>query len=112
MSNFTSYLTINEQQFGELLSSRGEKPFLVVFTADWLGEGTIMDSIIEGIADDYRGRVGFFRMDIEQSKNISNQLGIRRLPAIYLFKNGEISDHLSGIVSGRTIEARMNAMLG
>ncbi len=70
-----------------------------------------MDSIIEGIADEYRGRVGFFRMDIEQSKNISHQLGIRRLPAIFLFKNGELYDQFSGMVPGRTIKVRMNAML-
>lgn len=82
-----------------------------MFTADWLGEGTIMDSIIEGIADDYRGKMGFYRIDIEESKNVSNQMGIRRLPAIYLFQNGEISGHFSGMVPARTIEQQINSLL-
>jgi thioredoxin 1 len=105
------YPTISEQQFQGLLEKRDGKPFLVVFTADWLGEGTIMDAIVEGLAKDFYNRIGFYRIDIEASKNISHQFGIRRLPAIYLFKNGELSYHFSGMVPGRTIEQQLNELL-
>jgi thioredoxin-like negative regulator of GroEL len=105
------YPTISEEAFSDLLRNRNGKPFLVVFTADWLGEGTIMDSIIEGLAESYQHQMNFYRMDIEVSKNVSHQMGIRRLPAIFLFKNGELIDHFTGMVPARTIEQRMNDIL-
>ncbi len=111
MDETFTYQTINEHTFNELLKRRSGKPFLVVFTADWLGEGTIMDSIIEGLAESYQDKIHFYRIDIEASKNVSHQMGIRRLPGIYFFKNGEISDHLSGMVPARTIEQRINEIL-
>jgi thioredoxin 1 len=106
-----TYPTIGEQVFNELLQRRQGKPFLVVFTADWLGEGTIMDSIIEGLASSYLDEMDFYRIDIEESKNVSHQMGIRRLPAIYLFQDGEIAAHFSGMVPARTIEQHINDLL-
>jgi thioredoxin 1 len=106
-----TYPTIGEQEFNELLRNRDGKPFLVVFTAEWLGEGTIMDSIIEGLAEDYQDRMGCYRVDVEVSKNVSHQMGVRRLPAIYFFKNGELSGHFSGMVPARTIAHRMDELL-
>lgn len=111
LNDSVTYQTIGEEEFNALLKGRASKPFLVVFTADWLGEGTIMDSIIEGIADDYQDKMGFYRIDIEETKNVSHQMGIRRLPAIYLFQNGEISDHFSGMVPARTIEQHIANLL-
>ena len=107
-----TYTTIDEVEFNGLLREGSGRPFLVVFTAEWLGEGTIMDAIIEGLAADYDGQLGFYRMDVEASKNITHQMGIRRLPAIYFFKNGEISDHFSGMVPARTIQQHIDQLLG
>jgi thioredoxin 1 len=70
-----------------------------------------MDAIVEGLAGDYGGEVGFYRIDVEESKNVSHQMGVRRLPAIYLFKNGEISDHLSGMVPARTLQRQIDQIL-
>ena len=105
-----TYPTIGEHAFNELLQRRQGKPFLVVFTADWLGEGTIMDSIIEGLTSNYLDKMDFYRVDVEESKDVTHQMGIRRLPAIYLFQNGEIAAHFSGMVPARTIEQRINSL--
>lgn len=111
MSESFTYNTIDETEFNGLLRESTGRPFLVVFTAEWLGEGTIMDAIMEGLAADYGERAGFYRIDVEESKNISHQMGIRRLPAIYLFKNGEISDHFAGMVPARTIQQHIDQIL-
>ena len=83
----------------------------MVFTADWLGEGTIMDAIIEGICPEYEGRVGFYRVDIEATKDISKRLGVRRLPAMFFFKDGEIIDHFSGMMPRSALQERLNNLL-
>ncbi len=106
-----TYLTISEQDFNNLLGNRDGKPFLVVFTAEWLGEGTIMDSIIEGFANDFKDSMSFYRIDVEESKNMAQRMGIRRLPAIYFFKNGELEAHFSGIVPARTLVQRIQQIL-
>lgn len=86
-------------------------PFLVVFTAAWSGEGTITDTIVEGLAERYAGQMGFFRVDIEESPNLSDRLGIRRLPTINFFQDSEIVDQLAGMVPRRFIEDKINMLL-
>lgn len=111
MDDNLKYQTITEQEFNKLAQEENGLPFLVVFSADWLGEGTIMDTIIESIAETFEGRIGFYRIDIEQSHDIARHLGIRRLPAMFFFKNGEIIDHFAGMVAKRAIEQRLNNLL-
>ncbi len=106
------YPTITEQAFNKLVQQKNTPPFLMVFTAEWLGEGTIMDAIIEGICGDYEGRAGFYRVDIEESKDISQRLGIRRLPAMFFFKEGEIVDHFSGMMPKSALMERLNNLIG
>jgi len=111
LNDSDTYPTISEQDFNNLLGERDGKPFLVVFTAEWLGEGTIMDAIIEGFATNYTDSMGFYRIDIEASKNVTQRMGIRRLPTIYFFKNGELAHHFSGIVPARTILERIEQVI-
>jgi len=108
--NFT-YTTIAETEFHDLLLSKSHVPLLVVFTANWLGEGTIMDTIVENIAGRYHDKIGCYRIDIEASKGLTHLFGIRRLPAMFIFRNGEIVDHFSGMTPKRTLEERLNQLL-
>ncbi|MBK9012690.1 MAG: hypothetical protein IPM82_00605 [Saprospiraceae bacterium] len=64
------YTTISETEFHDLLLSKSKVPLLIVFTANWLGEGTIMDTIVEGLAVQYHDKMGFYRIDIEASKGL------------------------------------------
>ena len=84
---------------------------MVVFTADWLGEGTIMDAIVDQLSEDYKDRFGFFRIDVEQSKGISHQLGIRRLPTIFFFRQGEMVGQFMGMKAKYLLKEKIDSLL-
>ena len=105
------YPTIQDEKFNELIVAQNEQPFLVVFTADWLGEGTIMDTIVEQLADEFQNEFGFYRIDIEASKELSHQLGIRRLPTILFFHKGELMHQILGIKAKRILKEKIKEII-
>lgn len=90
----------------------GHRPFLVVFTADWLGEGTIMDAIVKSISWDLHEKMSFYRMDFEKCRNIFHQLGIQELPALFFFRDGESIDHISGLMPKHALLGWLNQLIG
>lgn len=106
-----TYSTITDEQFNELVAQKKGNPFLVVFTADWLGEGTIMDTIIEQLSYEFHEKFGFYRVDTDQSKDISHQLGLRRLPTIFFFKQGDMVGQVVGMKPKRLLQDQIKQLL-
>ncbi len=102
-----TYPTISARQFRQIMTQQKATPFLVVFTADWLGEGTLLDNIMEQLSEKYTSKFDFYRIDIEQSNIAAKQYGLRQVPAVLLFKDGEMADHFIGILPQRVIEERI-----
>ena len=112
LSNYPSYQTISDVEFQTLFEQRNPtEPFLVVFTADWLGEGAIMDSIVSKLADHYKDVFHFFRLDVDGAPHSARQMSISRLPALYFFKNGEIADYCHGMISMKKLGQKVDALL-
>ncbi len=111
VSNNLTYPTISTQAYRQLVTQQKTTPFLVVFTADWLGEGTILDSIMEQLSEKYEGQIEFYRIDIDQSANMAEQFGLRQVPAVLMFKNGEIAGHFTGMLPQRMIEELLKQLL-
>ncbi len=107
----TRYPTISARQLRQITTQQKTTPFLVVFTAEWLGEGTLLDSIMEQLSEKYTTQFKFYRIDVEQSNIATRQYGLRQVPAVLLFKNGEMADHFIGILPKRVIEERIQRLL-
>lgn len=105
------YPTIDKERFIELTSGPDSSPFLVVFTATWLGEGIILDEIIRRLSEDCQEVFGFYRIDVEASKDLAAKMGIHRLPSILFFQNGEMTDKFTGLKPGRFLKEKIEAML-
>lgn len=101
------YPTLSEKEFDVQVLRNRETPVLVVFTADWLGAGTILDEMMERLSVKYVGKMDFCRMDIEHSHTILSRFNIRQFPAVITFKKGEIIDYFSGMLPERNIEKRL-----
>lgn len=105
------YPTLSENEFDEQVLQNREAPVLVVFTADWLGAGTILDEMMERLSIKYIGKMEFYRMDIERSHSILSKFNIRQFPAVITFKQGEIIDYFTGMLPERLIEERLTLFL-
>lgn len=80
--------TFNEMNFeSEVLKS--DVPVLVDFTATWCGPCKALAPIVDKVADEFQGKVKVGKVDIDDAPGIATKYGIRSVPTVLVFKNGE-----------------------
>ena len=87
-------LTVTDANFQELVS--GNKLLVVDFWAEWCGPCRMISPVIDELAREYEGKVLIGKLNVDENSEIVGQFGIRSIPTILFFKNGELVDkHLS-----------------
>lgn len=71
---------------------------VVQFKANWNGACQIISPVYEELSNAYAGNAVFFIIDIDKNKTIAKEYGITELPAILFFFNGQVIDHVMGLV--------------
>ena len=82
----------------------------VEFSAAWCAPCRIMAPVVEAVARDYAGRVRVLQMDADASPATAARLGVRSLPTVLVFRDGEHVDRVIGAVPGATLRARLDAL--
>jgi thioredoxin 1 len=102
-------LNLTEANFDqEVLSST--TPVLVDFWATWCGPCKMIAPIIDEIADEAGGKVKVAKVDVDNNQAISARYGIRAIPTLLLFKNGEVGEQIVGAVSKHDLLAKIAAL--
>ena len=87
MANAVSDSTFDQ----EVLKST--EPVLVDFFAEWCGPCKAMAPALEQVAKEMEGKVKIVKLDVDQNPNITGKYGIRAMPTLILFKNGQPAAH-------------------
>ncbi|MDQ3374721.1 MAG: thioredoxin [Acidobacteriota bacterium] len=96
MGNFAK--TIEDSNFEkDVLGS--DKPVLVDFWAEWCGPCRMIAPSVEAIAEDYEGKAGVYKMNVDENMNVPQRFGIRGIPTLILFKDGQEQERIVGAVS-------------
>ena len=102
-------VTITKENFAELKA--GNLPLVVDFWATWCGPSRMVGPIIEELAKQYDGKIVVGKCDVEDNEELAAEFGIRNIPTILFFKNGEVVDKLIGAQSKAKFEEKFEAML-
>jgi thioredoxin 1 len=103
-------LEITDKNFDqEVLQS--SKPALVDFWATWCGPCRAIAPAIDELAKEYEGRAVVGKVDVDANDEISARYGIRNIPTVLFFKNGELVDKQVGAAAKSTFEEKLRGLL-
>ena len=98
-SNFDAVVTASEQ------------PVVVDFWATWCGPCRMISPIVDQLAEKYAGRVTVVKCNVDESTDVPVKFGIRNIPTLLFFKNGELVDRLVGAAPQAELEKKIEALL-
>lgn len=90
---------------------KSEKPVLVDFYAVWCGPCSMMAPVVDEIAEEMGDKVVVGKVNVDESKEIAMNYGIRNIPTFLFFKNGEIAEKIVGAVDKSEIVAILDKIL-
>ena len=102
-------LVITDSKFDELLQSN--KPLVVDFWAEWCGPCKMIGPIIEELALEYEGKVTIGKMDVDDNNEVPTRFGIRNIPTLLFFKNGQMVDKQVGAAQKSALAQKVEALL-
>ena len=100
---------ITNENFESL--KNGSLPLVVDFWATWCGPCRMIAPIIEKLAGKYDGKIVVGKCDVEENDDLAGEFGIRNIPTILFFKNGEIVEKIVGAVSEAKLDEKFQILL-
>ena len=102
-------LEITDNNFKEILAEG--KPVVIDFWAPWCGPCKMVGPIIEELAGEYEGKALIGKCDVDENGDVAAEYGIRNIPTVLFFKNGELVDKQVGSATKPTYAAKIEALL-
>lgn len=103
-------LEITDANFEELVT-KSSQPVLVDFWAEWCGPCRMVGPVVEELAKEYAGKAVIGKMNVDHNPNIPMKFGIRNIPTLLFFKNGQLVDRQVGAAPKAALETKLKAQL-
>lgn len=103
-------IEVNDSNFDELVL-KANKLVLVDFWAEWCGPCRMIAPIVKELSEEYEGRAIMAKVDVDNCPQISAKYGIRNIPTLLFFKNGEQVDKHVGATQKKVLAEKIAAIL-
>ena len=102
-------LELTDQNF-DVVVLHSDKPVIVDFWAEWCGPCRMVGPIVEEIGNDYTDKAVVAKLDVDSNPNVTRKYGIRNIPTVLFFKNGEVADKQVGAVPKSNLVNKLEAL--
>jgi thioredoxin 1 len=102
-------LEITDSNFNDIVSKN--KTVLIDFWAEWCGPCRMIAPMIEELAGEYDGKAVIGKLDVDNNQESSVKFGVRSIPTLLVFKDGELVDRHVGAVPKETLSKSINSNL-
>ena len=102
------YVELNNSNFDAAIA---EGVTMVDFWAPWCGPCRMIAPVVEELAEDFEGKAIIAKVNTDEEQDIAVKFGIRSIPSILFFKNGEVVDQMVGAASKDAFAEKINALL-
>jgi thioredoxin 1 len=103
-------IEITDQNFTELVE-KSDRPVLLDFWAEWCGPCRMVGPLVEELAREYDGKAIVGKVNVDHNPEISMKFGIRNIPTILFFKNGQVVDKQVGAVPKNILAGKLDAQM-
>ena len=108
MSQFTK--DVNEDNFDSVVI-KSDKPVLVDFWAEWCGPCKMLTPTIDAISEEYKNRSIVVKVNVDESPAIATKYGIRSIPSLLFFNNGQVEEQRVGAVSKEELTSVLDKLI-
>ncbi len=95
----------------DVLNADSDKPVLVDFWAEWCGPCKMVGPVVDELAGEFEGKAKIGKVDVDSNPEISTKYGIRSIPSLLIFKNGEVVDQIVGAVPKSQLKKQLEAQI-
>jgi thioredoxin 1 len=103
-------IDITDANFQEVVIEGG-KPAVIDFWAEWCGPCRMLTPVVKELSTEYEGRVVVGKVDVDSNPGISSKYGIRNIPTLLFFKDGQVVDKQVGVVPKGALVNKIETML-
>jgi thioredoxin 1 len=101
---------IEEAKFEEVVL-KSKIPVMVDFWAPWCGPCRMVEPVVDELAEDYDGKVGFVRVNVDNNPKIAGQYGIMSIPTLMVFKDGHPVSNIIGFRPKAELKKSLDTIL-
>jgi len=103
-------LEITDATFDEVVL-QSDKPVMVDFWAAWCGPCRMVAPIMDQLSTEYEGKAVVGKVDVDANQEFAAKYGVRNIPTVLVFKNGELVDKQVGVAPKATYAQKIDANL-
>ena len=101
---------IEEAKFDDTVL-KAKIPVLVDFWAPWCGPCRMVSPIVDELSGEYDGKVGFYKVNVDDNRKIANKYGVMSIPTLIIFKNGAPVGNIVGFRPKPELKKSLDAAL-
>ncbi len=103
-------IEVTDATFDELVL-KSEKPVMVDFWAAWCGPCRMVAPIMDQLTAEYEGKAVIVKVDVDANQKFAAEYGVRNIPTVLVFKNGEVVEKQVGVAPKATYAQKIEAHL-